>query len=225
MVTGFFRSFSAACLLAFAAPLPAFADLSALAGDWVVVDFRRAQYISAPAHDLGALSEGLGQTLTVTAQDITLPGLDCDDWQLGAPQEPGGFAEDPILADLRLPPNDPPQSAGDARTGTTWALSCEGEPVTTLYQAEPRSLVATLHNSSLYMVLERPLTDAQLTRLQSHLITTHFMEPPASGELDASTLAATREWYRYRQTDTDLPVPARIVITRNLLDGTGVWDD
>lgn len=225
MMTGFFRSLSMTCLCVLGAPLPAFADLSALAGDWVVVDFRRAQHVAAPAFDLGALTEGLGQSVTVTADDIALPGLGCDDWQLGDPQEPGAFAEDPILADLRLPPNDPPQSAGDARTGTVWALSCEGEPVTTLYQAEPRSLVATLQNSSTYMVLERPLGPDELTRLQTHLITTHFMEPPASGALDATTLAATREWYRYRQTDTDLPVPARIVITRNLLDGTGVWDD
>lgn len=224
-MTKFLHALSVSCTAFFIASAPAHADLSTFAGDWTIVDFRRAQDVAAPAFALDDTAQALGQVIHVTPDDIVIDGLGCDAWHLGPVQAAGSFAHDPILADLHIGPNDAPHSAGDARIGQVQTLLCEDERVSTIYRPGPRTVVATLRNSSLYMVLERPLTAPELTRLQAHLIDVKFLTPPASGELDPATLGALRDWYRYRQPDPDLPVPDRVVLTRNLLDGTGVWDD
>lgn len=196
-----------------------------LTGTYAVIDFRRNSTVAAPLNLSHDKSEGLGMQVQVTSSDIVIEGVSCDEWSLEPAQGADIFASDPVLSDLQIGPNDPPDSQGDARLNRLYRLGCEGEYVTTVFQPDRQVIVATWKNESEYVILERVLDDSRIARLQQHLADTGFLAPDQSVDgLDAPTLAAVRAWYMSRQSNADLPVPLRPAITTNLFDGTGVWD-
>lgn len=174
---------------------------------------------------MSSAADAIGQRVTVTADAIQAEGMDCADWALTASDAAPQFAADPILTDVHIGPGDGPNSNGDARLGQAFALSCEGQYLSTLYRADDRVTVATLRNETLYVVLERILSQPELERLQAALIDTKFLSGPASGNMDSATREAVRNWYIYRQPDREAAIPATPALTRNLMDGMGVWHD
>ena len=91
---------------------------NALAGDYVVVSMRRSSLAAAPASRRPGNAESpLGKRISFTASGVTLDGISCDDWQAAQLPPQTDFETDRMLADLRLPPTDSPNSAGDKRIG------------------------------------------------------------------------------------------------------------
>lgn len=217
----------AAALIALALAPAAQADvLSEMAGLYRLVDLRRNGTVAAPAPPPGAPAPApaMGIPVEIGPGPFTLNGVTCAAWTVAPAEGAALFQGDPVLADLHLGPNAPPATRGDSRIGTLHRLSCGGAYVTTLYRAGPRVFVATRDNETVYAIYERPLSPAQIARLQRHLRDTKVLTGGADGVLDGATIAALRRWLEGRQDDPALPLPARPAITANLLDGTGVLE-
>ncbi|MEZ5912348.1 MAG: hypothetical protein R3D84_09095 [Paracoccaceae bacterium] len=210
------------CLAMSAEAEPVFAGFE---GDWVLVDLRTNQTVAAPAPAPLDPAVALGARVTVGADTLDAEGLGCADWGLEGDEANTTPGRDPNLADVLLPPVEGPASGGDARIGASYRLSCEGQGVAGVFHADPRVVVVTLANDTLHAIFERPMRPGEVIRLQAALADLKFAAPSATGRLDAPTLAALREWYRYRLADSAAAIPARPAITVNLLDGLGVWDD
>ena len=205
------------------APAQAADGFKALAGDYVVVSVRRSSMVSAPASlRPGGADSPFGKRISFDASGVTLDGISCDDWQAAALPSQVDFDTDPMLADLRLPPTDSPNSVGDKRIGKSWRISCEGETFTTLYQADRRVLAMSWANSAMYLILERPMSTTEVTRLQKSMKSMKFYDGEITGTLDTGTERAVRAWYEYRLSDPGMAIPRRPAITENLLDALGV---
>jgi len=191
------------------------------AGDWQLVDVRNSQIVATPISPLDAYGDYIGRGVAVTDAGPSLEGLSCEAWALQPASDATDsvFTSDPTLSDLRLPDLD-----GQPNAPMLFDLLCEGEGVTSLYIAGPRVAVAVLQNDSLYAVFERVLTPDQVIRLQEALWDQKYRDASPNGVLDEATLDQVRNYYRYRQTDTDAPVPRRPAITATLLEGLNVLD-
>ncbi len=191
------------------------------AGDWQLVDVRNSQIVAAPINPLDAYSDHIGQRVAVEDTGPSLDGLSCERWDLQPASDATDsvFDADPLLSDLRLPDLE-----GQPNTPMRYDLLCEEELVAPLYIAGPRVAVAVLQNHTLYAVFERVLTPDQVTALQTALQEQKFRDTPPDGVLDDTTLMQVREYYRYRQTDPDAPIPRRPAITATLLEGLNVPD-
>lgn len=192
-------------------------------GAYQVVTLRRASDVAAPALD--APQGAIGARVIISADAITMDGAGCDKWG-ASPVPVDSYLAEPMLADMWIAPNDAPVTQGDARLPMALRVDCEGDYFTTLVRADDRVLAMSLQNEATLAILEKPLSETQAERLRAHLRATHFLDVEVSGAaLEDATLQALRGWYDYRQAEADGAVFARIAITRNLLDSTGVWDD
>ena len=77
-------------------------------------------------------------------------------------------------------------------------------------------------NSTTYLILERPLTDPEVKRLQKSMKSVKFYDGGITGTLDAATERAVRAWYEYRLAKPEMAIPRRPAITENFLDALGV---
>lgn len=198
---------------------------SPLDGTYTVVAIRRASDVAAPmVPQAESAASPLGQVITFQGQQLMMEGIDCESWRIKRTTAKAlSIDQDPNLIDLTLPPADSPNSAGDQRIGKTYKISCDGEFFGTALHVDDRVLVMPWANSALNLILERPLTPAQITQYQSQLKSMKFYDGEITGVLDGATLKASRQWYRYRANLPDAqPIPARPAITQNLLDTLGV---
>lgn len=213
-----------ACLmlagLAFGTPgVRADTGFEAFAGKYVVVAVRQNSFVAAPSGMRPTPAESpIGKTITFGVEGVSMEGLSCDSWRATAETPSADFMNDRLLADLHLPPTDSPISDGDKRLSNSYRISCEDEFFTTLFQADGRVVAISWANAQQYLVLERPLTTDQVTKLQKALTSTKFYSAPITGTLDTATERSVRAWYRYRLVDPKAPIPRRPAITENLLD-------
>jgi len=203
-------------------PSQALDTLAGFAGEYVIVDARRAADVAAPAQDL--MPSPIGESITFTRDSIEMSGAGCDAWVIEPLDAPIlAFDSDPNLIDIVLPPTDNPISAGDQQIHKPYVAKCEGEAVLRIHKVDDRVLVIPSKNSAVNLILERPLSSLQVTAYQMQLKSMKFYDGPLTGVLDNDTLRASRFWYdnRARLEDTH-PVPARPAITENLLDALNV---
>jgi hypothetical protein len=206
-----------------APPSTALANLAGFAGEYVIVDARRASDVAAPLQPMS--DNPIGETIRFHKDGIDIAGLSCDSWRIEARDLATiPIAQDPVLSDLMLAPIDGDKSRGDQRENTAFDLLCEQEVVGQIHKVDDRTLVLPWQNSSLNLILERPLPDVQIKTYQAQLKSMKFYDGDLTGELDSATLSASRAWYSYR-ADESLPIPLRPAITENLLDGLGVLHD
>lgn len=192
--------------------------LAGFAGDYIVIDARRASDVASPLD----LKENvpLGKRIRFGNGNIEIDGADCEDWRiLPSSKAVVDVNQDPNLIDLVLSPTDSPISRGDQQVHSGFDITCEDEWVFSLHKVDDRVLVMPVNNSSLNLILERPLSSLQIKAYQMQLKSMKFYSGRLTGELDEATLRASRFWYIDRsRLKEDQPVPARPAITENLLD-------
>ncbi len=204
-----------------ALPSVELAVLSGFAGDYVIVDARRASDVAAPASLPSAAADSpIGQTVSFTRDGIEMEGLGCDAWRIDPEDTTPNFIEtDPNLVDLTLEPADAPKSRGDQRNYASFAVTCEDEFFAAFHRIDDRVIIWPSQNSSVNLVLEKTMPPVKIKAYQAQLKSMKLYSGELTGELDAATLAASRRWYEYRANlSDDHPVPARPAITENLLD-------
>lgn len=197
----------------------------AFAGTYVVVAVRQNSFVAAPSGMRPAAADSpIGKTVTFGPEGLSMDGIGCDDWRAAVEAPSADFMDDRLLADLHLPPTDSPLSNGDKRLSDSYRISCEGEYFTTLFQADRRVIALSWANAQQYLILERPLTKAQVSKLQKALTSTKFYSGRITGIFDTATEAAVRAWYKYRQPNREAAIPRRPAITENLLDALKVLE-
>jgi hypothetical protein len=205
-----------------APPSQALERLSGMAGEYIIVDARRASDVAAPAQlDYNA---PIGASVRFTYQGIEMQGASCDEWTVTRSDDPVVFVDsDPNLTDLNLGPTDSPITSGDQREHQGYVAICEEEDVFRFHKVDDRVLVVPAANSSINLILERPLSELQVKAYQVQLKSMKFYDGALTGVLDAATLRASRRWYEDRaRLDEETPIPARPAITENLLDALNV---
>lgn len=199
-------------------PSEALSKLSGFAGEYRVIDARRASDVasSIPA----PFDAPIGESIEFTRSGIEMSGASCDDWRID-PLEASvvPISSDPNLIDLTLSAADSPNSSGDQQEHAGFVAICEGEEVFRLHKVDDRVLIMPTGNSAINLILERPLTALQLKAYQARLKSMSLYDGDLTGALDEETLAASRSWYIQRsQPDDTEPIPLRPAITENLLD-------
>ena len=197
------------------------ADLTPPIGTYTVVDIRKASGV-AGISDLSEFQDAIGETVEFGQVFVSIEGLSCDEWEVRA-VEPVVDLFDPLLSDVMMPPLSADVSDGDKRIMDGWNYGCEGESFLNVLQVDDRVLVVSRANGEVNLILERPLTTAQITQLQTELKSTKFFEGEPTGVLDDPTLSAIASWAEYRSDQPDPYRFFRTAITENLFDRMGVF--
>jgi hypothetical protein len=190
---------------------------SSLVGRYVVVDSRVSADVATPGgRPSTENTDPIGQTIEIGDSSISMAGISCAQWQIEQIATPYYFENDPNLADLWLPPGRSASAAADHRLARSFAVACEDEPVTTIFQADARVLAMTWNNSASYLILEAPLTDSEFSLIGEQLVDRKFL---AAARVDDRTevMKALREWYIYRNSESVESIPLHPAITKNLL--------
>lgn len=195
-----------------------------LVGRYIIVDARSASDVATtagPAMDPGM---PIGKAVTFQSTGFAMETRNCQDGAFESVVRGSiPIESDPNLIDLQLGPSDSPASAGDQRVAAHFNVTCAGRFFSRLSQVDDRVAVMSWANSAINLILEKPLSADQIKRYQTQLKSMKFYDGQISGELDTQTLAASRDWFKYRaKADDSTPIPARPAITVNLLDTLGV---
>ena len=203
-----------------AADLAGFSDL---AGTYEVVGVRAASSVASMAPpELTRETSPIGKIINFAPTGPVIGDIACDQWRAEPIRVAPDIANDPMLIDLHLASLGDENSDGDARILRAFNLSCEGEHFAVAYQTGPRAMALTWMNSSAYLILERPLSEAQVAAFQTQLKSMKFYDGEVTGHLDEATLESARFYYSYRLRDDEAAIPGRVALTANLLDGLGV---
>ena len=196
------------------------ANLAPPVGRYVIVAIRSASDVAAP---LGTAprTDIITQAFTFTVDGVSTDGLGCDQWAVERVNSGISF-NDSILADTLIGPMDSAISVGDKRILDHWRYTCEGEHFLTLTQIDRRVLVILWNNSAQYLIAEKPLSQAEVTRLQEELKTMKFYNGVITGKIDEATVSSLGFWAGYRARPTQTFRFARTAITENLLDALRV---
>lgn len=196
-----------------------------LTGNYSIVTTRVASDVASTAPIGIEESDNIGESVTFNDQGIEMLGLNC----VHRPMLMSAVAvinpNDPLLADIHVPPTDSPLSAGDQRIGRIFHYRCEGGRYIHVYQVDERVLVIPWQNSSQYLIVEKPLCEDEITIIQQQLKDHKFLEQDANGKLDEATLSALSSWSHYRLGDDEAYKFKRTAITENLLDTFGIKPD
>jgi hypothetical protein len=190
-----------------------------ITGKYKVVTMRNASNVARAIDPLAKNDEAIGQEITFTDKgSLIMKGITCDSWEAFASLVSVIDMRDPMLADIHVPPTDSPLSAGDQRIGKTYHYKCEGESFIHVYQVDDRVLVIPWKNSGRYLIVEKPLSEKQVRKLQAQLKDMKFHHSKPTGNLDDETLHSLSSWALYRLKDTEAYRFKRTAITENLLD-------
>ena len=190
-------------------------------GEFVVVTARAASGVASTA-GMGSVSEIIGTSIRLTENSLEINELGCDGWEIRQVDAPVN-ADDPLLSDVMTGPVDSADPNSDHRIMAGWEYACEGEVFIDLLQVDGRVLVAPWENGAVNLILERPMTKPQITRMQAALKDVKFLDQEPSGELDEATMQAVGFWAEYRSSADDPYRFLRTAITENLFDGMGVF--
>lgn len=193
--------------------------LSDVAGDYVVVDLRRATGVSSPASPLP--EDAIGSQVSVSKHGFQTRGLGCESWKTELLDDAGTLTEDPNLADAF--PFHP--EIGDRPASVAFRLLCEGEYFATFAQTDPRILVMTLANATVNAVLEKPLAPDAYQILEQRLADMKFLSGTPDAQEDAAADEAIRQYYAYRLRRGDMPLPLRPARSAALLTRLGLTAD
>ena len=194
-------------------------------GEYQVVALRSAGDVATMANP-GSGMEWLDQRVSFGEGRLSwLGGQICKLWSVREAEFPVIMLEDPNLSDLAIPPLGSETSSGDKRVNVPVDLLCqdEGERILGSFAIiDARVLVASVLNGTVNLILERPLTEQQVKKLQVQLKDMKFYEGKITGELDEATLGSVGFYAEYRGSAYRF---FRTAITENLLDGLRVLDD
>lgn len=150
-----------------------------------------------------------------------IDGTHCKTWSTKKIPNDLVDLRDPNLSDLTIDKLEP-LGRDVTDLAQTFEINCEGDdagPVTTVMRVDDRIIVTVSASGSFYLILEKPLSEEQVVRLQRQLKVMKFYDGELSGVMDARTRAGVAGYAdyrgaRYRFKDA--------VISENLLDGLGV---
>jgi len=191
-------------------------------GAFIVVDVRKASGVASTLN-LSDYDEVIGEAIEFGLQSLSMAGITCDEWAVRSIDMPGDLA-DPLLGDTMIGPIDGDTSSGDRRVLKGWQYSCEGEAFLDLLQIDARVMVIPWANSTVNLILERPLSSLEVSNIQAALSDLKFHSGDLSGKLDKATLHAIGLWAEYRSTLDEPYRFARTAITENLFDGLDVFE-
>lgn len=191
---------------------------ASLQGTYVVVDLRRSSFVSGSTEDTSA-TDWLGRHVVFDDDLKWIDGQSCDAWSTVLEDEPIVDVSDPNLSDLAISPVVSPASNEDVSGRNSWQLMCNESNVGSVFQLDSRVLVINSASGLTYAILEKPLRQDQIRKLQKQLIDMKFYEGLVNGELDESTQRAVAAYAEYRGAHFRFH---RTAITENLLDGLGI---
>jgi hypothetical protein len=191
--------------------------LSPPVGEFVIVDARAVSGV-ATSPVLQDVGEIIGNTVSLSAEAISLEAIACDEWEIREIPVPLDVM-DPLLADVMLGPVELGDTVVDHRVLTGWNYGCEGESLIDILEIDGRVLVAPWMNGAVNLILERPLTSGEIHLAQTNLKNQKFLDQVSTGQLDEATIAAFGFWAEYRNQETQAYRFARTAITENLLVG------
>jgi len=197
-------------------------SVSAPFGAYRVVALRNASDVATTSPP-NAGAKWLGQRVSFGEGRMTwLGGQSCKLWSVREAASPAIPLNDPNLSDLAIPPVESETSSGDRRVNVPVDLICQdgGERILAGFVIiDARVLVASTATSTVNLILERPLTEKQVGKLQSRIKDMKFYDGKITGKLDRATLKGVAAYARYRGAAYRF---FRTAITENLLDGLGV---
>lgn len=196
-----------------------------LTGDYNIVTTRAASDVASTAPTGLEESKIIGKSVTFNDGGIEMLGRSCEHRPMLRSAVAVINPDDPLLVDIHVPPTDSPLSAGDQRIGRTFHYKCDGGQYIHVYQVDERVLVIPWQNSSQYLIVEKPLSEEEITVIQQQLKDHKFLEQDANGTLDEATISALSSWSHYRLGDDDAYKFARPAITENLLDTFAIKPD
>ncbi len=175
-----------------------------------------------------SIAEGdtlIGTYLEIDEDGFHMEGMTCETGRIQAKSVSFVFLEDPNLADLNISPLSNPSFRGEQRIHQPYDVICGEDVLTQLHQVDDQILIMPWSNSSQYLILEKPLSQEQIRKLQTQLKDMKFSSQDPNGILDKETLTAISLYASYRNEDKDAPRFLRTAISENLLDGLGVLTD
>ena len=204
-------------------PVAAEEGVAAPNGEYVAMALRRSSTVrGTPNPDAG--TEWLGQRVSFGDPLVWLNGVTCNRWAVQRDDSPAILPNDPNLSDLAVAPVEAPTSTGDRRIGESAILICQDSGkkiVGNFLIVDARVLVASGPPGTVNVVLEKPLREEQVRRLQAKLKDMKFYSGEITGTLDKATRAAVSSYADYRGAEFRF---ANAAITENLLDGLDVLD-
>ncbi len=202
------------------AAYPAIAQPADPAGEFKVVDLRRAGDVSGGPVD-ESVAGALGAPVHFGKTLVWWDGSRCDDWSISETDAAPVNLADPILSDTQVPPVDGPKTSGDRRGNRPVAILCKGKPFAGFTQVDRRVIIAPSPSGQSYLVIERPLPAAQIRQFQSQLRSMKFFDRGPTDAWDGTSLRAVSAYADYRGAEYAFN---RAAITENLLDGLGVLE-
>ena len=189
-----------------------------LAGDYVIVDQRRAGDVAGGPTDVTA-REALGSKVRFSEKLIWWDGTECSAWSVAGTASASVNLADPILSDTQVPPVDGPNTVGDRRQNRHLEIRCGSVPFAVVTQVDDRVLIAPSPSGLTYFILERPLSAKQIGTFQSQLRSMKFLLSEPASDWDEDSLMAVSSYAEYRGAEFAF---RRAAITENLLDGLAV---
>lgn len=190
-------------------------------GEYIVTAIRRANMVESTADAEPNIANLIGEKAQFDEILYWIDGLSCQGWTGMASRNATLNLHDPLLSDLAIEELEPP--AHDVIDfSQTMDLYCDRSnlvPVANLTTIDDRVLVTASPAGTYHLILEKPLSQEEIRRLQVKLKDIKFYDGDASGEMDEATRAAVSAYAESRGAEYRFK---DVVITRNLLDGLGV---
>lgn len=199
-------------------------DVRAPYGEYRVIALRKASDVESTSEADADLVDWIGREVSFGDQLQWVDGSSCNSWFVREADQFPLSLEDPNLSDLAIEPLFPPAHHVFA-FATALDFYCDDDGLSrigSLIRVDERVLVASSASGSTNIILEKPLTSAQVSKLQAQLKDMKFYSSEITGELDEATLTSVGFYAEYRGSKFRF---FRTAITENLLDGLGVIED
>lgn len=190
-------------------------------GSYVVRAIRRSSLVASTMDAEPKIGDLLGATATFADSFSWIDDSRCDAWSAKEIRNELEALRDPILSDLAIEKLAPPAHEVFAFS-QTYEIYCgdnDLQPAARLVRIDDRVLVTMSPSGSFYLLLEKPLAEDEVRRLQQQLKSMKFYEGEITGQLDEQTRAAVAGYADYRGAEYRFK---DAVITENLLDGLNV---
>lgn len=193
-------------------------------GEYRVIALRNASGVESTADTDAHIVEWIGRKVSFGDSLQWIDGSSCDSWFARKAERYPLDLADPNLSDLAIGQLFPPAYHVFA-FAKALDLYCDengSRRVGSLIWVDDRILVTHSASGSTNIILEKPLSPRQVSRLQEQLKDMKFYDGEITGELDQATLTSVGFFAEYRGSEYRF---LRTAITENLLDGLGVLDD
>jgi hypothetical protein len=194
-------------------------------GEYAVVAVRNSNKIVSTTSNQKR-QDWFGRTVEFGLSTSTwLNGEVCSIWSVREAVSPDFILDDRNLSDLTLAPFDVGPETIDRRLNVPVDLVCNdlGERVIASFVIiDRRVLLVPTVSRETYVILEKLLSSAEISRFQIKLKEMKFYDGAISGTLNSETIASVGSYAEYRGAGYRFP---RTAITENLLDRLGVLDE